>query len=180
LRREGEALATKRNAAPALCTQSDTNYVSDAGQLFEVHCGNVKPGTKKAVFSLWIPHWDFCWGINKMAFVILGAVIGASCALLRRRLLLILALSALLALVATLGGTILHADRWMIAAMVFGSVAALQLTYVAVGLMLHLVRFRKLIPPIQTAIGRRLRAELEVPRSLPPELSALVARLRAA
>jgi hypothetical protein len=63
------------------------------------------------------------------------------------------------------------------AAQTLGYVAALQFVYVAVGLTLHLVRFGKLIPHAQTAIGDRLRAELEVPRGLTPELSVLVARL---
>jgi hypothetical protein len=115
-----------------------------------------------------------------MAFVILAVVIGVSCALLRCRVLTMLVLSTLIAVVAILGGTILHAHPWMIAAGVFGSVTALQFMYVAVGLTLDLVRFRKLMPHVQTVIGRRLRAELEVPHSLPPELSALVAQLQAA
>jgi acyl dehydratase len=113
-----------------------------------------------------------------MEFVILGAVLGASCALLRRRVFLTVALSALLAVIGMLGGTLLHIDPWMTAAVIFGSVAAMQSVYVAVSLTLHFVRFRKLMPPIQTAIGHRLRAELEVPRSLPPELSTLVAQLK--
>jgi hypothetical protein len=121
---------------------------------------------------------DLVGGQTKMEFVILGAVIGASCSLLRRRVFLTVALSVLLAVVGTLGGTLLHIDPWMTAAVVFGSVAALQSVYVAVSLTFHFVRFRNLIPPIQTAIGHRLCAELEVPRSLPPELSALVAQLK--
>jgi hypothetical protein len=50
---------------------------------------------------------------------------------------------------------------------------------VTVGLTLHLVQFGKVIPHLRTAIGGRLRAELEVPRGLTPELSVLVARLEA-
>ena len=33
------------------------------------------------------------------------------------------------------------------------------------------------MPQVQAAIGRQLRAELEAPRSLPPELDALVTQL---
>jgi hypothetical protein len=113
-----------------------------------------------------------------MEFVILGAVLGASCALLRRRVFLTVALSVLLAVIGTLGGRLLHIDPWMSTAVAFGSVAALQSVYVALSLTLLFVRFRKLIPPIQAAIGHRLRAELEIPRGLPPELSALVAQLK--
>jgi hypothetical protein len=79
-----------------------------------------------------------------------------------------------------LSGIILHANPWVIATEVFGSIAASQFTYVAVSLTNHLVHSRGLIPQIQAAIGRQLSIQLEVPRSLPPELSALVARLQPA
>jgi hypothetical protein len=114
-----------------------------------------------------------------MAFIVVGVAIGASCALLRHRVFMMLALSALLGPVVVLIGFGLHAHPWLIAAQTLGSIAALQFVYVAVGLTLHLVRFGKLIPHVQTAIGVRLRAELEVPRGLTPELSVLVARLEA-
>jgi hypothetical protein len=115
-----------------------------------------------------------------MAFVILCTLIGVACAVLNRGVLLILAVSVVLAVIAAFGGLVLHAAPWGIAAVAFGSVAALQSSYTAVGLTLHLVRFGKLILPAQTAIGRQLSAQLEVPRNLPPELFAIVARLRAA
>jgi hypothetical protein len=114
-----------------------------------------------------------------MAFVILCALIGIACAVLNGGVLLILAASVLLAVVGTLGAVLLHAPPWGIAAVVFGSVAVLQSAYTAAGLTLHLVLFGKLILPAPTAIGRHLGAQLEVPRTLPPELSVLVARLRA-
>jgi hypothetical protein len=114
-----------------------------------------------------------------MAFIVVGIAIGASCALLRHRVFMMLALSALLAPVVALVGFGLHAHPWVIAAQILGSIAALQFVYVTVGLTLHLVRFGKLIPHVRTAIGDRLRAELEVPRGLTPELSVLVARLEA-
>jgi hypothetical protein len=112
-----------------------------------------------------------------MAFLVLGIAIGASCASFRRRVATMLVLSAFLGAVAVLGGITVHAHPWVIAVQVLGSITALQFVYVAVGLTVHLVRLRKLIPHVQIAIGRRLRAELEVPRSVPPELSVLVARL---
>jgi hypothetical protein len=91
-----------------------------------------------------------------VAFIIAGIAIGALCALLRHRVFMILALSALLGPVVALVGFGLHAHPWMIAAQTLGSIAALQFVYVAAGLTLHLVRFGKLIPHAQTAIGDRL------------------------
>jgi hypothetical protein len=115
-----------------------------------------------------------------MAFIILAVVIGLLCALLRYRALMMLAVSVLLAGDAVISGIILHAHSWMIAAEVLGSITALQFAFVALGLTLHFVRFRKTLPHIQAAIGQQLRAELEVPRDLPPDLSSLVERLQAA
>jgi hypothetical protein len=112
-----------------------------------------------------------------MAFIVVGIAIGASCALLRHRVFMMLALSALLGPVVALIGFGLHAHPWVIAAQTLGTIVALQFVYVAVGLTLHLVRFGKLMPHAQTAIGDRLRAELEAPRGLTPELSVLVERL---
>lgn len=114
-----------------------------------------------------------------MAFVVLGIAVGALCALFRRRVAMMLVLSVLLAVVAVLGGVSLHAHPWVIVAQTLGSITALQFTYVAVGLTVDWVRFRKLMPQVQIAIGQRLRAELDIPPCLPPELSVLVARLEA-
>jgi hypothetical protein len=36
------------------------------------------------------------------------------------------------------------------------------------------------MPQVQAAIGQQLRAELEVPCDLPPEMASLVLRLKAA
>jgi hypothetical protein len=99
-----------------------------------------------------------------MSFILAGIAVGAFCALLRLRVFAMLALSALLALVVALVGYGLHANPWVIVVLTIGSITALQFVYVAVGLTLHLIRFGKLIPHAQTAIGGRLRTELEVPR----------------
>jgi hypothetical protein len=114
-----------------------------------------------------------------MAFIIVGVAIGALCALLRHRVFMMFALSALLGPVVALIGFGLHAHPWVIAVQTLGTITALQFVYIAVGLTLHLVRFGKLIPHAQTAIGDRLRTELEVPCGLTSELSVLVARLEA-
>jgi hypothetical protein len=114
-----------------------------------------------------------------MAFLVLGIVIGASCALFRRRVATMLAGSTLLGAVVVLSGVTAHVSAWVIVAEAVGAITVLQFVYVAVGLTVHFVRFRKLIPHIQISIGRRLRAELEIPRSLPSELSALIGRLEA-
>jgi hypothetical protein len=121
-----------------------------------------------------------------MAFVFVvfvGVTLGLLCAVLRVRYpgLVLLPRGALLASGTALSGILLHAHPLTIAAEIFGSVAASQLTYVAVSLTRHLVRWRtppsRLIPHLQAAIGRKLRTHLEVPRRLPAELSELVAQL---
>jgi hypothetical protein len=70
----------------------------------------------------------------------------------------------------------------LIAVEVFESIATPQLTFVAVslahfGLKRYLARSRKLIPQVQTAIWQQLCAELEVPRTLLPDLARLVSQL---
>ena len=47
----------------------------------------------------------------------------------------------------------------------------------AVSLTNYLIRRTRLIPQVRAAIGQQLRDELEVPRSLPPELATLVTQL---
>ena len=115
-----------------------------------------------------------------MAFIIFGVAIGALCALLRYPVLVMVPLSASLAVATVLNGIITHAHPGVIAIEVFGSVAASQFLYASVSLMHHLVRSRKLVLEVQAAIGQELRTELEVPRNLSPELSALVTQLQLA
>jgi hypothetical protein len=90
---------------------------------------------------------------------------------------MMIALSALLAVGTVLAGTIFHTHPWVIVAEAVGSIVALQFTYVAVSLAHHLVHSRRLIPQVQAAIGEQLGVELEASRSLPHELSGLIARL---
>jgi hypothetical protein len=65
----------------------------------------------------------------------------------------------------------------VIATEVLGLIAASQFAYAPVSLTLHLVRSRNSLIQVRVAIGRELHAELEVPRALPTELSALMAQL---
>ena len=130
-------------------------------------------------------------GDTAMAFVffgigiaiLFGAATGLVCALLRLRYqaLVLLPLSAGLALGSVLSGIALHAHPVVVATGVFGAVIASQLAYVAVSLTHHFVHGRRLtshlLPHIQASIGQRLRAELEVPHNMPAELSRLLAQL---
>jgi hypothetical protein len=112
-----------------------------------------------------------------MLYMMLGVVAGASCAFLRYPFIPLLPMGALLATGAVLSGVVLGAHPLLIATEGFASVAAPQVAFVAVGLTRHLVLAMRLIPHVQAAIGQQLRAQLEVPRSLSPELAALVAQL---
>jgi hypothetical protein len=112
-----------------------------------------------------------------MATVIAGIFVGAMCGLFRLRVFVLVPVSAILAVCSVASGIIAHADLWTIVIAVPVSLGAVQLAYAAVSLMLNFLRLRAVVPEMQAAIGQRLRAELEVPQALPPELSALVARL---
>jgi hypothetical protein len=74
-----------------------------------------------------------------MVFMSLGILciiaVGALCALLRCRVYVTLAVSALVAGGATAGGVIFHDHLWIVVAESFGFIIALQCSYVAVGLM---------------------------------------------
>jgi hypothetical protein len=96
---------------------------------------------------------------------------------LRYPFLPLLPIAALLAAGAALMGIAFGSHPGVIAAEVFGSIAAPQFAFMAVSLADHYIRSTRLIPQVQAAIGRQLRTELEVPRSLPPELAALVTQL---
>jgi hypothetical protein len=115
-----------------------------------------------------------------MAFVIFGVAIGALCAVLRYPALMMLPLGGLLIGGAAFDGITVHAHPMVIAAQVFGSIAASQFAYASISLTHHLVRSREMMRQAQAAIGQELRAQLQVPRSMPSELSALVAQLQLA
>jgi hypothetical protein len=115
-----------------------------------------------------------------MIFLVLGIGVGGLSALLRHRAPMVIALSASLAVGATLGEFLLHAEIWAVVAGALGSIVALQLSYVTVGLTSHVLLSRKMIPQAQAAIGQELQVKLAVPYGLPPRLSALVAQLETA
>ena len=115
-----------------------------------------------------------------MAFVIFGVAIGALCAILRYPVLMMLPLGGLLIGGAALNGIIVHAHPMVIATEVFGCIAASQFAYASVSLTRHLVRSKEMMLQAQAAIGQELRAQLQVPRSMPSELSALISRLHLA
>jgi hypothetical protein len=113
-----------------------------------------------------------------MLFVMFGVAAGVSWAFLRYPFLPLPLIGVLLAVGAVLTGIAFGTHPGVIAAEVFGSVAAPQFAFVAVSLTNHLVSSSRLMAQVQAAIGRQLRAELEAPLSLPPELAALVTQLR--
>jgi hypothetical protein len=116
-------------------------------------------------------------GVRIMLFVMFGIAAGAACAFLRYPIIPLLPVSAILAVGAVLTGIALRSHPGVIAIEGFASIAAPQFAFLAFGLAYHLTLSTRLIPHVQTAIGQQLRAELEVPRNLPPDLAALVTQL---
>jgi hypothetical protein len=129
-------------------------------------------------------HWGLAKAIELMVFVIYGFTIaaGIGCAFVRHPVLVLIAVCPLLAAGALLGGIHFGTPAWLVAGEVFGSIAAPQITFMAVSLThfafkRHLARTSKLIPQVQKAIGQQLRDELGVPRTLSPDLARLVSQL---
>ena len=112
-----------------------------------------------------------------MVFVALGAVAGLLLAVRRYPFFLLAPIVGFLAVGALLFGIIHGSHPGTIGLEVLGSVAAPQLVYLAVNLTADLTRSTRLIPHVQTAIGQELRAQLEVPRDLPPQMARLVTQL---
>jgi hypothetical protein len=119
-----------------------------------------------------------------MVFVICGIAVaaGVGCAFVRYPVFLLLTVCPLLAAGALLSGIRFGTHAGLIAVDVFGSIAVPQITFVAVSLAgfairRYLARSSRLMPQVQAAIGQQLRAELEVPRTLSPDLAHLVSQI---
>ena len=115
-----------------------------------------------------------------MVFVAVGAPIGTLLALLRGRILLAILVNAFFAIVVALCGLLLGYHLGLSALVGFGSIAVVQISYLALGFTLDLFPSKNVMPQVRAAIGQQLRAELEVPCDLPPEMASLVLRLQAA
>jgi hypothetical protein len=115
-----------------------------------------------------------------MAFVAVGAATRTLLALLRGRVLLVISVTAFFAIVVTLCGLLLGYHLGLSALVGFGSIAAVQVSYLALGLSLDLFPSENFISQVQAAIGQQLRTEIEVPCDLPPKMASLVLRLEAA
>ena len=115
-----------------------------------------------------------------MVFVAVGAPIGTLLALPRGRILLAILVNAFFAIVVALCGFLLGYHLGLSALVGFGSIAAVQVSYLALGLTLDLFPSKNVMPQVQAAIGQQLRSEFEVPCDLPPEMASLVLRLQAA
>jgi phosphatidylserine decarboxylase len=131
-------------------------------------------------------HRDFCKGYQTMVmiFVISGIAVaaGIGCVFVRYPVLLLTTVCPALAAGTLLSGIRFGASAGLIVVEVFGSIAAPQVTFMAVslarfGFKRYLARSSKLMPQVQTAIGQQLHAELEVPRTLSPDLARLVSQL---
>jgi hypothetical protein len=115
-----------------------------------------------------------------MAFVGISATVGALLAFLRGSVLWVTLASAFFVSVVTLYSLLLGYHLGTSALVGFGCVAAVQLSYLALGLSVDLFPSQNFIPQIQAAIGQQLGTEIEVPRELPPKMASLVLRLEAA
>jgi hypothetical protein len=118
-------------------------------------------------------------------FVISGiaVAVGLVCAFVRRPVFLLIFLCPLLGAGTMLSGVHFGTPARLIVAEALGSVAAPQITFIAISLAVfafkqRFARSRELIPHAQAAIGRQLRTELELPHTLSPELAHLVSQLR--
>jgi hypothetical protein len=141
--------------------------------------------TKKAFFNMSISIGEYPRGrVMVMVFVICGIAVaaGVGCAFVRYPVFLLLTVCPLLAASALLSGIRFGTHAGLIAVDVFGSIAVPQITFVAVSLAgfairRYLARSSRLMPQVQAAIGQQLRAELEVPRTLSPDLAHLVSQI---
>jgi hypothetical protein len=169
----------KRPRAVTFCRQTVAHSAANATKECGYFVALQKP--EIATFPLQISFGEIDVGGCRMAnVIIIGGLAGALCGVLCFRVFVIFPIAVILILLGSAIGVTVHAYLWTILAEIVGSIAALQMAYAAVSLSLDWSASSGDVPSfIRAAIGRQLRAELEAPRDLPPELSMLVARLRA-
>ena len=113
-----------------------------------------------------------------MLFVIFGAAVGVFVALRRYPVFFLAPIVALFAAGAMVTGFASGHDPRIIGIEVLGAVASPQFAYIATSLTAFLLRSSRLLPTVQAAIGQELGSALGMPRSLPPQMAALVKKLQ--
>jgi hypothetical protein len=95
-----------------------------------------------------------------------GTATGTIIALLRGRVYLVMVASVIFPLVITACGPALGHSLGISVLTGFGTVVAVQASYVALGLAIELLAAENFIPEVQDAVGR-LRSEFKPPLDLP-------------
>jgi hypothetical protein len=110
-------------------------------------------------------------------FIVVSAAMGTLMAVLRGRVLLVILASAALAITTLC--LMLGYQLGPSALVGFGSITAVQASYLALGVTLNLFSSAE-FSEVQGAIAQQLRTEFEVPTDLPPKMARLVSLLEAA
>jgi hypothetical protein len=98
-----------------------------------------------------------------MVFVAVGATVGTLLALLRGRVLLATLMNAFFAIVVTLCGLLLGYHLGLSSLVGFGSIAAVQVSYLALGFTLDLFPSKNVMPQVQAAlVVERWQPDVEV------------------
>jgi hypothetical protein len=115
-----------------------------------------------------------------MLFVLVGAAAGAYLTTRSYTVFALFPVVVFCAAGAMLTGIAASSDPRIIAVEVLGAIASPQIAFVVVSLRTYLRATSPLplLHSMQTAIGRELRTEFELPRGLPPEMTALVIKLQ--
>jgi hypothetical protein len=113
-----------------------------------------------------------------MFFVIVGAAAGVFLALRRYPVFSLIPLVAFFAAGAIVTGIEAGHDPRTIGVEILGSVISPQLAYLAASVTAYLIRFSRLLPSVQAAIGRKLGTAFEIPSTLPPEMATLLTKLK--
>ena len=113
-----------------------------------------------------------------MFFVIVGAAAGVFLALRRYPVFSLVPVVAIFAAGAMVTGIAAGYDPRTIGLEILGSVTSPQLAYLAASVTAYLIRFSRLLPSVQAAIGRELGTAFEVPSALPAEMATLLTKLK--